>query len=93
MDSGRKKVEFEVQHQILRSFLIIITSIVNMGDKIEKAKKRKRQDGESSKPSKRVAVDGDKQINISVLESGKWAPVIGMLLQTCDFVLRNMALY
>jgi DNA-directed RNA polymerase I subunit RPA49 len=49
-----------------------------MADKVERAKKRKRDTDDSSKPSKRVAVDDAKQINISLFESGKWAPVIGM---------------
>jgi DNA-directed RNA polymerase I subunit RPA49 len=50
-----------------------------MADRSEKKKKRKREKDGSSKPSKRVAIEGDKQIKISLLESDEWAPVIGML--------------
>ena len=49
-----------------------------MADRIEKEKKRKRGRDGSSRPSKRVAIEGDKQINISLLESDRWAPLIGM---------------
>jgi DNA-directed RNA polymerase I subunit RPA49 len=52
-----------------------------MADRSEKKKKRKREKDGSSKPSKRVAIEGDKQIKISLLESDEWAPVIGMLKQ------------
>ncbi|KAK2628475.1 hypothetical protein QTJ16_001578 [Diplocarpon rosae] len=47
-----------------------------MSDKIEKAKKRKRITDGSSKPRKRVAIEEDKQLQVSVLEAGKWAPII-----------------
>ncbi|KUJ19884.1 RNA polymerase I associated factor, A49-like protein [Mollisia scopiformis] len=47
-----------------------------MADKVEKVKKRKRHIDDSSKPSKRVAIDEDKQISVSLLETGKWAPVL-----------------
>ncbi|CAG8962278.1 hypothetical protein HYFRA_00005333 [Hymenoscyphus fraxineus] len=47
-----------------------------MTDKTEKAKKRKRQVDGSSKPSKRVAIEGDKQVKISFQETEKWAPVV-----------------
>jgi DNA-directed RNA polymerase I subunit RPA49 len=49
-----------------------------MADKVEKSKKRTRHTEDSSKPSKRVAIDGDKQINLSVHETGKWAPIIAL---------------
>jgi len=49
-----------------------------MADKVEKAKKRKRQIDGTSKPSKRVAIEDDQQIKFSVRETGKWAPIIGM---------------
>jgi DNA-directed RNA polymerase I subunit RPA49 len=49
-----------------------------MADRIQKEKKRKREKDGSSKPSKRIAIEADKQIEISLLESDKWAPVIGM---------------
>ncbi|KAF8865909.1 RNA polymerase I associated factor, A49-like protein [Acephala macrosclerotiorum] len=47
-----------------------------MADKVEKAQKRKRDTEDSSRPSKRVAIDGDKQIKLSLHETGKWAPII-----------------
>lgn len=49
-----------------------------MSNKVEKVKKRKRTTDGSSKPSKRVAIEEDKQVQVSVSEVGKWAPVIGM---------------
>jgi DNA-directed RNA polymerase I subunit RPA49 len=48
-----------------------------MADKIEKVKKRKRNTDGTSKPSKRVAIEGDKQISVSLQTGDKWAPVIG----------------
>ncbi|KAH7393442.1 RNA polymerase I associated factor, A49-like protein [Cadophora sp. MPI-SDFR-AT-0126] len=47
-----------------------------MSDSMEKAKKRKGNPDGSSKPSKRVAIEDDKQIRISVSDAGSWAPVI-----------------
>jgi len=49
-----------------------------MADKAEKGKKRKREIDGSSKPSKKIAVEGNKNIKISFQDAGKWAPVIGM---------------
>lgn len=48
-----------------------------MSDKVEKVKKRKRNTDGASKPSKRVAIEDDKQIRVSVSDAGSWAPVIG----------------
>ena len=48
-----------------------------MSDSAEKIKKRKRNTDGSLKPSKRVAIEDDKQIRISVSDTGSWAPVIG----------------
>jgi len=48
-----------------------------MADRPEKEKKRKREKDGSSQPNKRVAVEADEQIEISLLDSDKWAPVIG----------------
>jgi hypothetical protein len=50
-----------------------------MADRSEKEKKRKREKDGSSRLSKRVAIERDKQIKISLLKSDEWAPVIGML--------------
>ncbi|TVY86384.1 DNA-directed RNA polymerase I subunit [Lachnellula willkommii] len=47
-----------------------------MSEKVEKVKKRKRNTDGSSKPSKRVAIEGDKEIRISLPEADQWAPVI-----------------
>lgn len=50
-----------------------------MAERTHREKKRKREKDGSSKPSKRVAIEEeDKQIKMSLMESGKWAPVIGM---------------
>ena len=49
-----------------------------MADKVEKAKKRKRPADGSSKPSKRVAIDNDKQVHVTLQQADKWAPIIGM---------------
>jgi len=51
-----------------------------MTDKGENAKKRKRSHDGSSKPSKRVAIEGDKQVKLTLHEADKWAPVIGTQL-------------
>ncbi|KAL2068107.1 hypothetical protein VTL71DRAFT_16205 [Oculimacula yallundae] len=47
-----------------------------MSDNVEKVKKRKRNADGSSKPSKRVAIEDDQQIKVSVSDAGTWAPVI-----------------
>ncbi|CZS93697.1 related to DNA-directed RNA polymerase A (I) chain [Rhynchosporium agropyri] len=47
-----------------------------MSGNVEKVKKRKRRTDGSSKPSKRVAIEDDKQIRVSFSETGTWAPVI-----------------
>jgi DNA-directed RNA polymerase I subunit RPA49 len=52
-----------------------------MADRIVNEKKRKRERNGPSRPSKRVAVEKDKQIKIALVESQEWAPVIGMLQQ------------
>jgi hypothetical protein len=49
-----------------------------MADKADKGKKRKRITDGTSKPSKRLALDADKQVKISHHEAETWAPVIGM---------------
>ena len=50
-----------------------------MADRPEKEKTRKRDKDGPSKPNKRVAIEEvGEQINISLLDSDKWAPVIGM---------------
>jgi DNA-directed RNA polymerase I subunit RPA49 len=45
---------------------------------MEKVKKRKSEEDGSSRPSKRVAIEEDQQIHVSLLESDGWAPVVGM---------------
>ncbi|CAL3965737.1 unnamed protein product [Diplocarpon coronariae] len=47
-----------------------------MSEKVEKIKKRKRITDGSSKPRKRVVIGEDKQVQVSVLEAEKWAPII-----------------
>jgi len=48
-----------------------------MADKAEKSKKRKRQTDGSSKPSKKVAIEKDESIKITLHDADEWAPVIG----------------
>jgi len=48
-----------------------------MADRPEKEKKRKREKHGSPQSSKRVAIEADEQIEISLLNSDKWAPIIG----------------
>jgi DNA-directed RNA polymerase I subunit RPA49 len=47
-----------------------------MADKIEKAKKRKRDPDGASKPSKRVALE-DQEVKISLQAAEEWAPIVG----------------
>jgi DNA-directed RNA polymerase I subunit RPA49 len=49
-----------------------------MADKADKGIKRKRQAQGPSKPSKKVAIEEDRNIKISLRDAEKWAPVIGM---------------
>jgi hypothetical protein len=48
-----------------------------MADKTDKGTKRKRSAKESSKPSKKAAIE-DGNVKISLQDSGQWAPIIGM---------------
>ncbi|KAH8683358.1 RNA polymerase I associated factor, A49-like protein [Tricladium varicosporioides] len=50
-----------------------------MSEKVGKEKKRKRPVEGSSKPSKRVAIEGDKKVKFSMLEPDKWAPVVASI--------------
>jgi hypothetical protein len=59
-----------------------IPNAQKMADRTEKGKKRKRRQEGSSKPSKRVAIEGDKQVEISLHEADEWGPVIGMYSTT-----------
>ena len=52
-----------------------------MAEYVEKAKKRKRNTDGSTKPSKRVAIEEDKEIRISLSEADQWAPVVGMFAE------------
>lgn len=47
-----------------------------MEDRVEKVKKRKRNTDGSLKPNKRVAIDDGNEVNVSIYDAGKWAPVI-----------------
>jgi DNA-directed RNA polymerase I subunit RPA49 len=49
-----------------------------MAGLVEKGKKRKKHTDGSLRPSKKVAVDGDRNIKISLQKEDKWAPIIGM---------------
>jgi len=48
-----------------------------MAEKVDKGKKRKRPTEESSEPSKKVAIDEDKTIKISLHDADRWVPVVG----------------
>jgi hypothetical protein len=48
-----------------------------MADKVSKDKKRKRNTDGTSKASKKVAIEADKTVDFTILDVGKWAPVIG----------------
>lgn len=48
-----------------------------MSERVEKDKKRKRLQDGFSKPSKRVAIESDKQVEFLLQEADNWAPVIG----------------
>ena len=61
--------------------------MADMVDKADKGKKRKRNTDGISKPSKRVALDADKQVKISHHEADIWAPVIGMNISQLYFPL------
>lgn len=65
-----------------------------MSAEVEQDKKRKRHMDGSSKPSKRVAIEEeDKQIQVSVSEVGKWAPVIGLYPHLNSSLLRFFSAY
>lgn len=51
-----------------------------MADQIEKSKKRKKNADGSSRPSKKVAIEDDRNVKISLKDGDEWAPVIGMFL-------------
>jgi hypothetical protein len=53
----------------------------NMADKVEKVKKRKRNPDGSVKPSKRVAIEENNQVNITLHQADEWAPIIGMPIE------------
>ena len=48
-----------------------------MADKVDKGKKRKRHTDVNPSPSKKVAIDDDRKVKISLLDPDKWAPVVG----------------
>jgi hypothetical protein len=58
-------------------FYMQLSSHITMTDKIEKVKKRKRNTEESSTSRKKVALDEDSKIKISVAEADRWLPVVG----------------
>ena len=45
---------------------------------MEKSNKRKRNADGSSKPSKKVAIEQERNVKISLKDGDEWAPVIGM---------------
>jgi hypothetical protein len=49
-----------------------------MADSVDKGKKRKKHTDGSSRPSKKVAIEGDRKIKISLQAEDQWAPIIGM---------------
>jgi hypothetical protein len=67
-----------------------------MADRTEKEKNRKRHQDGSSKSSKRVAIEGDKPVKISLQEADEWAPVIGLYFpsgQTNDPAICHLKLH
>lgn len=59
-------------------------------EKEKKDKKRKRTTDGASKPSKRVAIEGDQQVHLHLHEADKWPPIIGILP---DITLRGCSIY
>jgi DNA-directed RNA polymerase I subunit RPA49 len=49
-----------------------------MADTVDKGKKRKKHTDGSSQPSKKVAIEEDRNIKISLQNGDEWAPIIGM---------------
>jgi DNA-directed RNA polymerase I subunit RPA49 len=49
-----------------------------MADTVDKGKKRKGHTDGSSNPSKKVAIEENRKIKISLQDGDKWAPIIGM---------------
>lgn len=67
--------------------------LFKMADNEETVKKRKRSTDGASKARKRVAIEGDKQVQISLQAADKLAPVIGMhCLSTRSFGSTSIAI-
>ena len=49
-----------------------------MTDAVNKSKKRKKNVDASTRPSKKVVIEDDRKIKISLLNGDQWAPIIGM---------------
>ena len=49
-----------------------------MEDVDKKVKKRKKHTDGSSRPAKKVAIEEDRKIKISLQKEDEWAPIIGM---------------
>ncbi|KAJ8064570.1 hypothetical protein OCU04_006899 [Sclerotinia nivalis] len=47
-----------------------------MADNTEKSKKRKKNADGSSRPTKKVAIEGDRNVKISLNDCDEWAPVV-----------------
>jgi DNA-directed RNA polymerase I subunit RPA49 len=61
-----------------------------MADKVDKGVKRKRHEHPSSKPSKKVAIEGDRNIKISFQGAEEWAPIIGTDPSNIGIELRRL---
>jgi DNA-directed RNA polymerase I subunit RPA49 len=48
-----------------------------MAEKVDKGVKRKRNTQGFSKPSKKVAIEDERKVEISLQEAEKWSPIIG----------------
>jgi hypothetical protein len=69
---GRTFPERKNSHSLYR------TPSRKMADKVDRGIKRKRPAQESSKPSKKVAIEGDRNFKISLQDPKKWAPIISI---------------
>jgi hypothetical protein len=79
--SGKKSSKKSSTLEDLKTLQVFLQSrceISKMADTADKGKKRKRHTDGSSKPSKKVAIEEDRKIKISLQDGDEWAPIIGM---------------
>lgn len=66
-----------------------VSGFSKMVDTVDKGKKRKKNSDGSSRPSKKVTIEGDRKVKISVQNGDQWAPIIGMADRTARGIARN----